>query len=191
MPSIVFVHGIGVRDGECPAVRPYLENGLEAVRPAIPVTFCYWGGDHGARLDEEPDTPPPPPHVQQPEQVLRARLAALRGPAVPEGAGLDRYLGDAVGDLTATEVAEDCLTRAPAIRDELPAAPPGSPRPSRTGSGGCSAGRASSNGSPGGSTTTSPRPWPARSAAGGRGGSARTRAARSSPPTFRKTSTRS
>src|SRR4051812_48404656 len=46
MKRVVFVHGIGVRDGAYPSVWPHVEKGLKA--PAI---FCYWGGEHGARLD--------------------------------------------------------------------------------------------------------------------------------------------
>ena len=123
------------------------------MRPESPAAFCYWGGDHGARLDDsgpdegleddlwaasfadpwwelvalaekaaQQETALLPPHLPQPEPVLRARLAAVAELSIPAAEGLDRHLGAAVGDLTGTEVVEDCLTRAPAIRDELPAA---------------------------------------------------------------------
>jgi hypothetical protein len=156
MPSIVFVHGIGVRDGEYRSVWPHLQEGLRTVRPETPATFCYWGGELGARLDADssPEVPetlpeeiwavsltdpwweltalaeraaqqdsePPPPHLAPAEPELRRRLAALRTTPVPEAAGLDRHLGSAVDEVLATDVVTDCLTRADALRDELPSA---------------------------------------------------------------------
>ncbi|MEV6599744.1 hypothetical protein AB0M36_23220 [Actinoplanes sp. NPDC051346] len=58
MPSIVFVHGIGVRDDEYRAVWPHLSGRLGELFPGTPATFCFWGGEHGARLDD--DVPPAP-----------------------------------------------------------------------------------------------------------------------------------
>lgn len=50
MPSIVFVHGIGVRDEAYPGIWPHLRAGLERTHPGMPAEFCFWGGEHGARL---------------------------------------------------------------------------------------------------------------------------------------------
>lgn len=70
MPSIVFVHGIGVRDDGYPAVWPHLDGRLREMRPDRPIGFCFWGGDHGARLG------PPAGLTGEAEPDLQAELWA-------------------------------------------------------------------------------------------------------------------
>lgn len=50
MATLVFVHGIGVRDSQYPAVWPHVRDGIAAVRPTLATQFCFWGDICGAHL---------------------------------------------------------------------------------------------------------------------------------------------
>lgn len=56
MASLVFVHGIGVRNQGYPGVWPHLRDRLRTLRPAWQHDLCYWGGQHGARIQETVET---------------------------------------------------------------------------------------------------------------------------------------
>lgn len=156
MPSIVFVHGIGVRDEAYPGVWPHLRDALRRTHPTTPAAFCFWGGEHGARLDPTPPPAPADPRAElwaawfedpawalaalreraahdvspvpapgrvQPGTLLRERLLGLRDAKnVLDEPELDEHLGDAVRDLLAMPVVDDCLSRADALGPELPVA---------------------------------------------------------------------
>lgn len=50
MTTVVFVHGIGVRDEEYVSVRLWVRAAVQRADPAADLAFCYWGEECGARL---------------------------------------------------------------------------------------------------------------------------------------------
>jgi len=81
MTSVVFVHGIGVRDHEYPQALPGLRERLEEVVPQAELRFSFWGGDLGARLPDDAD----------PAEADRPAGSSPWEPAAPDGdrAGAD------------------------------------------------------------------------------------------------------
>lgn len=51
MATVLFVHGTGVRQPAYDVAYERFREQLAAVRPGYPVARCYWGGEHGSRLN--------------------------------------------------------------------------------------------------------------------------------------------
>jgi hypothetical protein len=49
--TVLFVHGTGVRQPAYSAVFDQVSVRLAEIRPGLAVSPCYWGGEHGARLN--------------------------------------------------------------------------------------------------------------------------------------------
>jgi len=50
LTTVVFVHGIGVRNEDYPNVLPWVEDAVRRADPTAVLEFCYWGDECGARL---------------------------------------------------------------------------------------------------------------------------------------------
>jgi hypothetical protein len=75
MASVVFVHGIGVRDKDYRGIWPHLRDRLTSLRPDLSNDLCYWGGDQGARLHPTDI----PDRVESADDERLERWAALIG----------------------------------------------------------------------------------------------------------------
>jgi hypothetical protein len=63
--TLVFAHGISVRDERYPEVLPSLRKGIARIRPRVAVEFCFWGGTLGARLRQGGASIPGPGQVDE------------------------------------------------------------------------------------------------------------------------------
>lgn len=76
MPSLLFVHGIGVREDGYPDVLPAFTAGIGKIRPGLRVDWCFWGAEHGASLRADGSSIP---RRRSAAKDDAQRLAAERG----------------------------------------------------------------------------------------------------------------